>query len=366
MNITAAVVRRPSGPFAIEEVEIEEPRPDEVLVRIVATGICRADLKSRDFGNRSTFLPIVLGHEGSGVVERVGRRVTKVQPGDHVVLSYLACGHCPNCLDGQPYHCRQHLDLNFNGKRPDGSSPLSKNGHLIRGSFFGQSSFATYSLASERNVVKVTPEAPLELLGPLGCSLQTGAGAVMNVLRPRPGSSLAIFGCGAVGLSALMAARIVGCATIIAVDVNPLRLEIAMSLGATQTINPAEADAVDIIRQTTRVGANFALETSGKLSVLDQAVKALSPAGVAGFVTLPVGEPGDFDWRSVPLGSRICDIVQGQSVPGVMIPKLITFYQQGRFPFDRLVKYYRFEEIDQAAQDLDRGITVKPVLRMAD
>ena len=199
MRIRAAVVRESSHPFTIEEVDIDTPRADEVLVRNVATGICHTDIAVRDHP-RAT--PLVLGHEGAGIVVEVGERVTKVKPGDHVVLNFLSCGQCTSCVRGHPYYCHSLSSLNFGGTRPDGSSPLTQNGDIVFGSFFGQSSFATHSIAFERNVVKVSKDDPLELLGPLGCGVQTGAGAVINALHPRAGSSIAVFGSGSVGLSA--------------------------------------------------------------------------------------------------------------------------------------------------------------------
>src|SRR5262245_31404181 len=208
MQIRAAVATAKSEPFAIEALEIDDPRDDEVLVRMVGVGICHTDLIVRD-QYYPTPLPAVLGHEGAGVVERVGARVTKVQPGDHVVLSYLSCGTCPNCQRGQMFYCPQLFALNFGGGRLDGSKALRRRDSAISSHFFGQSSFATRAIANQRNAVKVSPDAPLHLLGPLGCGIQTGAGAVMNSLNPRAGSSIAVFGAGAVGTSAIMAARAV-------------------------------------------------------------------------------------------------------------------------------------------------------------
>ena len=204
MKITAAVVPATAQAFQVEEVDLEEPRSDEVLVRIVGAGMCRTDLSVRDSMPFST--PAVLGHEGAGEVEKVGIAVTEVEPGDHVVLSYISCGHCNKCLEGYPSYCADVTQLNFSGARSDGTSPLTKDGKPLFGAFFNQSSFANYSLASERNVVKVSKDIPLEILGPLGCGVMTGAGTVLNALRVPAGTSIAIFGTGAVGLSALMAA----------------------------------------------------------------------------------------------------------------------------------------------------------------
>ncbi|MCG7757054.1 MAG: alcohol dehydrogenase catalytic domain-containing protein, partial [Nitrosomonas sp.] len=238
-KIKAAVVRQKGGPFQIEDLMQDDPRSDEVRVRIVATGMCHTDMVARD-QLYEVPLPVVLGHEGSGVVEQIGSHVKKVAVGDHVVLTYMWCGHCKPCLRGDLTYCEQFYALNFNGAREDGSTSTFTTGNTpepVHDHFFGQSSFGTFALVHERNAIKVPKDAPLELLGPLGCGIQTGAGAVMNALKVNPGSSFAAFGGGAVGLSAVMAARAAGATIIISVDVVPSRLALAMELGATHTIN---------------------------------------------------------------------------------------------------------------------------------
>lgn len=365
MKITAAVVRSKSQPFTIEELELDTPRADEVLVRIVGSGLCHTDLEMRK-QSYPVPLPIVLGHEGAGVVEQVGERVTKVKPGDRVVLSYLSCGNCVNCLDGSPAYCHQVFGCNFSGTRLDGSTTLHKNGEVIHGNFFAQSSFATYALATERNVVKVRSDVPLELLGPLGCGIQTGAGAVFNSLRVQPGSSIAIFGTGSVGLSAIMAAKATGCTTIIAIDINSQRLEIAKELGATHIINNGgETNPVETISQITGSGVNYSLETTGQPKVFRQAVDSLTLLGVCGLIGLVLpGTEVTFDMNHILTGRIIRGIIEGDSIPDIFIPKLIELYLQGRFPFDRLISYYNLDEINQAATDSEQGRTIKPVLRM--
>jgi aryl-alcohol dehydrogenase len=215
MEITAAVVREKFGAFAIENVELTDPRSDEALVRIVASGMCQTDLHGRD-GYYNMPYPAVYGHEGAGVVEAVGTRVTKFAPGDHVVISFPWCGSCPNCRRDMPFHCMKSVDLKTRGTRPDGSTLMSKDGTPVYSAFFQQSSFATHAIANERYMVKVKKDAPLEFLGPFACSGQTGAGAVLNSMQPEPGDSFAVFGVGAVGLAGLMAAKISGCEPIIA------------------------------------------------------------------------------------------------------------------------------------------------------
>src|SRR5260221_4938324 len=219
MRVTAAIVREPRGKFHIEDVELEAPRADEVLVKIVSVGICHTDLHARD-RYYPVKLPAVFGHEGGGVVDAVGSAVTKVKPGDPVVLTYPSCGTCPSCAAQAWSYCAEAARLKHGGARLDGSTVLRQGTQVVHGNFFQQSSFATHALATERNVVKVRADAPLPLLGPFGCGLNTGAGTVFNVLKPEPGSSLAVFGAGSVGLAAVMAAKVAGCDPIIAVDLR--------------------------------------------------------------------------------------------------------------------------------------------------
>jgi aryl-alcohol dehydrogenase len=224
----------------------------------------------------------VLGHEGAGVVEAIGSAVPKVQPGDHVAMSYGSCGGCLKCQAGEPWVCHDFFGRNFGASRPDGSTALAADGRSIHSHFFGQSSFATHSVATERNVVRLDPDVPLEIVAPFGCGIQTGAGAVLQTFRPEAGSSIAIFGTGTVGLAAAMAARVAGCTTIIGIDVRPSRLELAQEVGATHVIDAGSEDPVEAVRAATGgVGAEFSIEATGIPSVLQQAVYCTGPGGYA-------------------------------------------------------------------------------------
>jgi aryl-alcohol dehydrogenase len=351
LPIRAAVLRQPGRPLKIERLQMEGPREEEVLVRLVASGICHTDI---DFCEGGASGAVVLGHEGSGVVEQVGKTVKGVKPGDHVVLSYQSCGHCQPCQDGHPADCRRFWEANFGFARLDGSNALGASG--VRGHFFGQSSFATHTLVTERNLVKVTRTLPLELLAPLGCSLQTGAGTVMNSLAVKAGSSIAIFGTGSVGLAAVMVARIVGAGKIIVVDLNPRRLALARELGATHQIDNRSTDLVESIAAITGGGVDHVIETTGELCQL--AVDVLNPRGKAAFLTGASGPD------NLPGGRKVLSVIQGDAVPQQFIPKLIKLYQVGQFPFNRLVKFYDFSQINQAIADAKRGDTIKPVLRI--
>ncbi len=362
MKITAAIAQGPDQPFAIEDIEIDDPRPNEVLVRLVATGICHTDLFARDIIPR----PAVLGHEGAGIVEAVGAEVRKVLPGDHVVLSYGSCGTCPSCDAGAPYYCHHFGAHNMSGARPDGSPTLRRGGEPVFGNFFSQSSFASHALATETNVVKVRKEAPLELLGPLGCGVQTGAGSIMNGLEPLPGEALVIFGAGTVGLSAIMAANLIGCEPIIAVDPVAARREMAISLGAHHGIDPTATDPVAEIKRLTGAGALHALECTGIPSVFEQAVTCLAPRGTCGLIGAPPpGSTACIDLGNLlGKGIRIHGLIEGESQIDAFIPHLVELFQDGLLPIDRISRFYTLDQINEAVADSLEGRTIKPILRM--
>lgn len=365
MEITAAVVHEKFGAFTIDKLELTDPRPDEALVRIVASGMCQTDLHGRD-GYYDTPYPAVYGHEGAGVVEAVGKTVSKFAPGDHVVVSFPWCGTCPNCRRDMPFHCMNGRELKMRGTRADGSTLMSKGRAPVYSSFFQQSSFATYAIANERYMVKVRNDAPLELLGPFACSGQTGAGAVLNTMRPRPGDSFAVFGVGAVGLCGLMAAKIAGCDPIIAVDVHQARLTLAQTLGATHVINHrGRADVLADIRRITGTGVRFSLETSAQPAVFREAVEALMPAGTCVLLgSARSGTEVSFEMPFLQFGRAVRGVIQGESHPQEFIPKLVDFLMQGKMPVERMITFYSLTEINRAANESSQGATIKPVLRM--
>jgi len=365
-EITAAVTRAKGAPFTLEKAAIRDPQGDEVLVRVVATGMCHTDMIVRD-QFYPVPLPAVLGHEGAGVVEAVGPDVRGLAVGDHVVMTFGHCGHCLPCDGGHATYCREFFGRNFGGVGPDGTSALrDQAGEMLHDHFFAQSSFATYAISRENNAIKVPKEAPLELLGPLGCGIQTGAGAVINSLKATAGSSFVAFGAGAVGLASVMAAQVVGCTTIIAVDVVESRLKLALELGATHAVNGKDENLVQTIKELTGGGADFALESTGNTKVLKSAVDSLGGLGTVGVVGAPpLGTTAEFDVNDLLIGGKkIQGIVEGDSVPSKFIPEMVKLHLQGRFPFDKLVKYYSFKDINQAAEDSENGVTVKPIIRI--
>jgi len=365
VKITAAVCRGQGEEFKIEEIDLGDPREDEVLVRNVGAGVCHTDLICRDQWYPVP-LPAVFGHEGSGIVEAVGKQVTKVKPGDHVVMSFMSCGVCKSCRLGRPAYCAELYGRNFSGGRPDESSALTDaNGGRLNGHFFGQSSWATHSLAYERSVVKVDQSAPLELLGPMGCGIQTGAGAVLSTFNPEAGTSIAIFGAGSVGLAALMAAKAVGCTTIIAVDLKPQRLAIAKELGATHGINATEGNSVEAIKDITGGGVDYAIELTASPKVFRNAVESLGPLGTVALIgAAALGTEYTFDMNDVMLSGKkvVGHIESGNLAPDILIPRLVALMQQGKFPLEKLVTTYKLDEVNKAAHDTESGVTVKPVL----
>ncbi|GAB3198282.1 NAD(P)-dependent alcohol dehydrogenase [Nocardioides hungaricus] len=363
---TSAVVRRPGGPFNLEQVELTGPRATEALVDIVATGMCHTDLLVRD--ERPESLPAVLGHEGAGIVREVGSAVCWLRPGDPVVLSFPSCGGCHRCLGGQPAYCDSIVSLKFGCRRVDGStSTLDGSGRPVGDHFFGQSSFGTLAVVDGRCAVKLPDGIDLRVAGPLACGVQTGVGAVLDVLKVRPGSTIAIFGTGSVGLCAVMAARLSGARVIVAVNRRPARLRLASELGATHTVSPLDADPLEPIREATGGrGVDFALETTGVPQVLTQAVRSLDSLGTCAYVgTAPRGSPVGFPMlEAMSKGLTVRGVLQGDSVPARSIPRLVELHRSGLLPFERLQRTYPFEAINRAAADCLEGDVVKPVLLM--
>ncbi|PWW30119.1 NAD(P)-dependent alcohol dehydrogenase [Chromohalobacter israelensis] len=366
INITAAVARNIGEPLSIETLELDALQNNEVRVEMVATGICHTDAIVRD-GVYPTPLPAVLGHEGAGVVTAIGNAVRNVDVGDHVVLSAAYCGACKQCRKGRMAYCENLFAEDFGGRRRDGTTSLSCHGECISSHFFGQSSFATHANVVQESVVVIDKDVPLELMGPLGCGVQTGAGAVLNEIKPEAGSSLVVFGVGAVGSAAIMAAKIAGCTTVIAVDIHDTRLELAREIGATNTINTSHYDAVEEIKKITDgAGANYAVDTTAVPEVTKQAAEVLGIRGT--LVMVGAAAPGTevpFEvGSSLIKGWSFKTVVQGSSVPQEFIPRLVALWKQGRFPFDRLVKFYSLDEINIGFEDSKSGAVIKPILRI--
>ncbi|MEH0936489.1 NAD(P)-dependent alcohol dehydrogenase [Micromonospora psammae] len=365
-TVTAAVARTGQDGFSIERLELEDPRPDEVLVRYTAAGLCHTDLEAAA-GRLPTPHPVVLGHEGAGVVEAVGSGVTGFRPGDRVVLSLDSDGTCRNCLSGQPAYCERHVPLNFESRRADGSVGLRDSAGPVHDHFFGQSSFASHGLAHPRGLIKVDDEVPLATLAPLGCGIVTGAGAVFNSLRVQAGSTVAVFGVGSVGLSALMAAVACGATRVIAVDTKPERLALAKELGATDLVDAVTADTTEAITDLTGGrGVDYSVESTGVVAVMNTAIAALAPLGSAAILGVAALDATlHANVFELLKGRTIAGSVMGHQAPGVLIPRLLGLHRQGRFPFDRMISTYPLTDINTAVADVKTGGTAKAVLTHA-
>jgi aryl-alcohol dehydrogenase len=362
MKIRAAILRNASEPYSIERLDLAGPSAGEILVRIVGAGMCHTDMIPRapEFAALAP-LPLVPGHEGAGVVEAIAPGVRGISVGDHVVLSFDSCGTCASCRGGHPAYCDTFLPRNLSGRHPDGSSPATDEaGKPVGARWFGQSSFATHALATERNAVVVDRSLPLELLGPLGCGIQTGAGSVLVAMGVRAGSAIAVYGAGAVGLSGVMAARVAGATTIVAVDLHPGRLELARELGATHVVDGKARDAAQEILSLTG-GVEYVFDTTGVPAVIAGAVTALKPRGLCGLVGVR-GADLVLPPLALEVGRTVMGIIEGDVVPQQFIPQMIALWQQGRFPFDRLIRTFPLAEIDGAERASLAGEVVKPVL----
>jgi len=364
MQITAALVREQSAPFTVETLDLCDPRGDELLVEVAASGMCATDLHGRDAYYPTKF-PKVFGHEGAGTVRAVGAQVTEFKPGDHVVMAYPWCGECPNCRTQRQTYCLHANKLKHGGTRADGSTLHSQNGKPVYSAFFQQSSFGTFTIANARFAVKVRNDVPLEQVCALACGGQTGAGAVLNVLKPASGDGIAIFGVGAVGLSALMAAKIAGCDPIVAIDVHNRRLKLATELGATHVFNhDGRAEVASDIKKA--VGSvRYSIETTANPYVFREAVDVLMPAGTCILLgSARAGTEVTFDMNHLQNGRNVRGVIQGDSVPKEFLPQLVDHIVAGRFPVERMIRYYALADINRAAEESAKGKAIKPVIRM--
>ncbi|RIV88248.1 NAD(P)-dependent alcohol dehydrogenase [Aurantiacibacter xanthus] len=365
----AAICRGNTEPFAIEDVELDDLRPDELRVRIVACGVCHTDMAVRD-EQLPVPLPVVLGHEGAGIVEEVGSAVTVAKPGDRVVMSFNSCGTCPSCEVDAPTYCYNFFPHNWSGTRADGSPVMFKGGENMNANFFGQSSFATHAIAHEANTVKVPDSAahiPLAQIAPIGCGLMTGAGAVLRSMKVRAGMPIAVFGAGTVGMAAIMAAKIAGANPIIAVDVNDGRLELAKELGATHAFN-GKNDAIGKIKELVPQGLGYVFDTTGINSIIQDAWGLLAPMGICGIVGAsdPKANLTFNEAEFMGGGRRVMGILGGDSDVGSFLVELLDYHVNGQFPYEKLIGYFDFSEINEAFHASEDGSVVKPVLKIGE
>lgn len=363
MKIKAAVVPEVGAQFEIRDnIDLHEVGPTDLQIHMVASGICHSDEAIRK-GDASLGYPVILGHEGAGIVEKVGSEVKNFEVGDHVILSFYSDGTCDNCLKGMPTKCRSYAQYNLSGVRADGEDHFQENGQHIS-DMFNQSSFTTTTVVDQRNAVKIDKSFDLRKVGPLGCGYVTGSGTVLNTLKPKPGDTIAVFGTGAVGLAAMMAGRISGCIKVIAIDIVPERLELAKELGATHTINSKQEDAVAKIKELTGgYGVDWTVDTTGLPAVIKNAITALAQGGTCAAIAVTPHLIELSTWNDLCVDDKkVVGVNMGDSIPQIDIPRLLEFYKLGWFDFDKTEKFYDFEEINQANADSVSGKTIKPVL----
>jgi aryl-alcohol dehydrogenase len=361
MKITAAVLRGARSPFSIEELELAEPQSNEVLVRMVASGVCHTDLLARE---APEFFPgpQVYGHEGSGVVEAVGSAVDDIAIGDHVVLSFNACGSCPACSKNRRPYCFNFATFNMSGGRSDGTSSFRDGrGERVGSHYFGQSSFASHSVVARASVVKVDRSYDLKRLGPLGCGVQTGAGTVLNTLGVERGASIVIAGAGALGLSAVMAAKIAGAGQIVAIDRHANRLELASRYGATQTLRVEPSKLAAAILDVVPGGTDYAFDTTGNAAVVRALFEGLNNLGTLALAGVGFGD-ATFPFLPMISGRTIKGVIEGDSVPRTFIPELARLNAEGRFPFHELITEFPLKDINAAEAASASGVAIKPVL----
>ena len=358
----AAVLESPDADFDIQDVEVGPLVLGEVLVKVLASGICRTDAEAREL----TPTPSVLGHEGVGIVEATASETGAARVGDLVVMSYPSCGSCTSCLTGRRWLCSHNWSLSFDGQRLDGSKPVRRGGTPLASAFFQQSSFATRSVVPANSLVVAPPDLPIEVLAALPCGVMTGAGAVINVLDIKEGDSVAVVGAGAVGLAAVMAAKVMGAQTIIAIDVHSGRLALSRRLGATHTIRATGQSVPAALLKVLPNGVRAVLDTTGRPSSWIDAVAYLQRGGDIAFVTTP--EPVEtYAFPPFPLFLKcgnLKSVLLGCADSHDLLPTLFDWYRKGLFPVDQLIRTYPMADIGVAHEDAARGETIKPVLLM--
>ncbi|GGA43813.1 alcohol dehydrogenase [Kroppenstedtia guangzhouensis] len=355
-----------SRPLQLEDVELGRPGRDEVLVRIQAAGLCHSDLSVIN-GSRPRPTPMALGHEAAGIVVEVGDGVKEFQAGDHVVCSFVpSCGHCLPCMEGRPALCEPGAQANNQGTLLGGKRRLSREGIHIH-HHLGVSGFADYAVINKHSLIQVDPDIPFEKVAIFGCAVMTGVGAVIHTARVPTGSCVAVVGLGGIGLSALLGSMLTGARKIIAVDINPEKLKMAESLGATETYNANDPEVIQKIRKETGGGVEYAFETAGVVSAMKTAYEITSRGGTT--VTTGLPHPDHhFSFPQVTLTAEertIKGSYVGSCVPRRDIPRFIQLYKQGKLPVDRLLtKTLPLERINEGFDWLDQGQAARIVITM--
>ncbi|KAF3389212.1 Aryl-alcohol dehydrogenase [Penicillium rolfsii] len=375
----ALVVDSPKSPFVLQDVILDEVRENEVLVEMKYTGLCHTDIVVQNGAIPVGDYPAVLGHEGAGIVRRVGSGVKdkSLSEGDRVFLSFTTCSSCKPCQEGRNGFCSRFTEINFGGARgiSAADSPISSSeGKPIRGQFFGQSSMSKLAIVAETSIVKSPADigltdADMASLAPLGCGYLTGAGTVLNVLKPKATDRLAVLGMGAVGLAALMAARAHGVEIVIAVDIVDAKLKLAASLGASHTLNTKKVpDLAQGLHELFPNGVDHIIDTTGVVTLMQSSIKALGHEGTLAIVGVaPAGSSLSIDPLEFMVNcKRIVGAIEGSCNPAMLLPQLIGWYKAGKFPVDKLATIYNASRLEQALEDLHEGKVIKPVLKWED
>ncbi len=363
-TIKAAVLYEPNTPLKIEKVTLDEPQNNEVLVKIVATGLCHSDLHFMK-GEMPVPMPVVPGHEGSGIVEKVGPGVTLLQPGDHVVMMVsFSCGKCRYCVAGKPTLCVENLPIMSTATLPGGAKRLHKGKDELH-HMFGLASYAEYTVVHERSCVKVQEDAPLDVVCLLGCGTSTGIGAAINTTGLKAGESIAIYGCGGVGLSAVMGAKLAGAGKIIAIDTLENKLAMAKKLGADYLVNASQDDPVAKVMELTGGGVDYALECIGNVNVMNQAFTSIRYGGKLIVVGMaPLGTALGIATYEFLLGKGVTGTVQGDINPQIDVPRYIDLFMAGKLPIDKLItRTYVLDEINEAFEALEKGQVIRSVIK---
>ena len=355
----AAVLREVNQPLEIEEVQHSKPGPHEVLVRTVAAGVCHSDLHFQN-GSYPYPLPSILGHESAGVVEAVGPDVTYVQPGDHVITCLSAfCGHCEHCLTGHMSLC-QEPELQ---RSPEKEPRLSMNGEALH-QFLNLSSFAEHMLIHEHALAKIRQDMPLDRAALIGCAVTTGIGAVIHTAQVEPGTSVAVIGCGGIGLSAINGAAIAGAGRIIAIDRVPDKLEMALKFGATDVINATDKDVVGEVMEMTGGGVHYSFEAIGLKATAEQSFKMLRPGGTATVIgMIPVGTMVEIHGPEFLMERKIQGSNMGSNRFRVDMPRFVDFYLAGKLHLDDLIsRRIKLEDVNEGLEALKTGELARSVI----
>jgi Zn-dependent alcohol dehydrogenase len=364
MQTRAAVVHE-TNHLSVETIQLDPPGETEVLIQVRAAGVCHSDLHTLR-GELRAVPPLVLGHEGAGIVEQVGSRVTHVKPGDPVLVNWLPADNtCPTCLSGHPNLCERFPKTIFQGKLPSGSSRLHTLDGAPIGHYLGSSTMSEYIVVDEAGAIPIPPDVPFDIAAIIGCAVATGVGAVMNTAKASAGSSAAVIGCGGVGLSAIVGCRLAGCHPIIAIDMVESKFDLACKLGATHALNAGDGQMIKTLRTLTNGGPDYVFDTVGSPVTIGQALVAVRPAGtavIAGLHAAKLDAPISAG-ALVMQNKRLLGSFAGSIRPHVDLPKLVELYRAGRLPLKEMItRHYSLDRVAEAFADMQAGTVARGVI----